>query len=478
MRRADGGLRRLLADPDEAPSAGAAARAAALARYGLDRFLDDWDELLARSRAGGDPMRIAMVSEHASPLAVLGGVDAGGQNVHVAALAAALARARPRGHRHTRRTTRRCRAGCALARNVEVEHVDAGPPRRVPKDELLPLMAAFGRELAERGWPSRRTWCTRTSGCPGWPRCRPREGLDVPVVQTFHALGTVKRRHQGARDTSPPVRIRLERGLARDVDRIIATCTDEVFELRAAWAPTAAGSRSCRAGSTSSSSRRTGLARAARRAPRLVAVGRLVRAQGHRDAVDGAGRRPGRGAGRRRRSGADGPGRRPRGAPAARAGRGLGVADRVRLRGRVGRDGVPALLRSADLVVCMPWYEPFGIVPLEAMACGVPVVASAVGGLPDTVVDGVTGVHVPPRDPAALAAAVRALLADPLRRAAFGAAGARRAARATAGTASPPPPATSTRALAAPHARAVYAARCGREALRAAARPAAATSTR
>jgi len=105
------------------------------------------------------------------------------------------------------------------------------------------------------------------------------------------------------------------------------------------------------------------------------------------------------------------------------------VADRVRLLGRVGRADLPALYRSADLVVSVPWYEPFGIVPLEAMACGVPMVVSAVGGLVDGVVDGVTGVHVPPRRPALLADAVGGLLADPERRAALGAAGARRARR-------------------------------------------------
>jgi D-inositol-3-phosphate glycosyltransferase len=77
--------------------------------------------------------------------------------------------------------------------------------------------------------------------------------------------------------------------------------------------------------------------------------------------------------------------------------------------------------------VCVPWYEPFGIVPLEAMACGVPVVASAVGGQIDSIVDGVTGVHVPPRDPDALAAVLAELLDQPERRSRLGAAGVRRA---------------------------------------------------
>jgi glycosyltransferase involved in cell wall biosynthesis len=88
---------------------------------------------------------------------------------------------------------------------------------------------------------------------------------------------------------------------------------------------------------------------------------------------------------------------------------------------------VPALLRSADVVVTTPWYEPFGIVPVEAMACGVPVVASAVGGMLDTVQPGVTGLLVPPRDPVALATAVASLLRRPAVRAAYGRAGAARA---------------------------------------------------
>ncbi|MCU1450627.1 MAG: glycosyltransferase family 1 protein, partial [Acidimicrobiales bacterium] len=104
----------------------------------------------------------------------------------------------------------------------------------------------------------------------------------------------------------------------------------------------------------------------------------------------------------------------------------LGVAERLDLRGRVDHASLPALLRSADAVVCVPWYEPFGMVPLEAMACGTPVVASAVGGMVDTVLDGRTGCHVPPKDPEAIAGAVRWLLDTPGRRDVLVAAGIRR----------------------------------------------------
>ena len=93
-------------------------------------------------------MRIAMVSEHANPLAVVGSVDAGGQNVHVAALAAGLA---ARGHEvvvHTRRDDPSPPRRVPLCDGVVVDHVAAGPAVVLPKDDLLPHMPAFGRELA------------------------------------------------------------------------------------------------------------------------------------------------------------------------------------------------------------------------------------------------------------------------------------------------------------------------------------------
>jgi glycosyltransferase involved in cell wall biosynthesis len=255
-------------------------------------------------------------------------------------------------------------------------------------------------------------------------------GTGVPLLQTFHALGSVKRRHQGRADTSPHVRVATEQRLCRQVDRVIATCRDEVEELGALGLPPyRADVIPC---GVDTSLFTPGPQRPARSGPqRLVVVGRLVTRKGVGNVIDALARlrREGRDvelvvAGGPAGSGLDVD-------PEAErlrelAGR-LGVAGDVRFLGGVARADVPDLMRSADVVVTVPWYEPFGIVPLEAMACGRPVVGSAVGGLLDTIVPGTTGELVPPRDPLALAEALRDLLDDPDRRARYGRAGRERA---------------------------------------------------
>jgi D-inositol-3-phosphate glycosyltransferase len=370
-----------------------------------------------------------MVSEHASPLAALGGADAGGQNVHVAALSAALARRGAEVVVHTRRDDPALPARVAVAPGVTVEHVDAGPPVPIPKDELLPHMDELAARL-RRSWRAdppdvvhAHFWM---SGLAALTAGRP---LGLPVVQTFHALGVVKRRHQGAKDTSPPGRLHNERFLAREADRIVATCSDEVFELVRMGAD-------LRRITVVPCGVDLGLFRpdgpAEPRDPgrsRLLVVSRLVERKGIGSVITALAELPETelvvAGGPPTRRLAEDPEARRLAALAER----LGMAGRVRFRGQVEPGDLPALYRSADLVVCVPWYEPFGIVPLEAMACGVPVVASAVGGLVDSVVDGVAGVHVPPRRPDLLARVLAGLLADPARRAALGAAGARRARR-------------------------------------------------
>jgi glycosyltransferase involved in cell wall biosynthesis len=365
-------------------------------------------------------MRIAMISEHASPLATLGGVDAGGQNVHVAALATALAR---RGHQvrvYTRRDDPDLPAVVPFTDGVEVVNVTAGPAEPVPKDRLLPYMgeladgaradwAAFEPEVVHSHfWMSGVAALAATGD---WAV----GASAIPVVHTFHALGVVKRRHQGADDTSPPERAFLEPDVGRRADGIIATCSDEAFELRNLGVP---GRRitviPC--GVDLELFTPDGPAEPRRAARRVLSVGRLVPRKGVGTVIEAVAALVADGVdvelvivggGAEADGHADPELDRLRGI-AARSGAG----SRIELRGRLSQCELPAVYRSADVVVCAPWYEPFGIVPLEAMACGVPVVASSVGGLIDSVVDGGTGRHIPPRDVEAVASAVRRLLDD------------------------------------------------------------------
>ena len=371
-------------------------------------------------------MRVALVSEHANPLAAVGGVDAGGQNVHVAALAGCLVE---RGHDvtvYSRRDRAAAPVRVTAPEGYVVEHVPAGPPSDVPKDELLPYMPLFADYLRDRWREEPVDLVHAHFWMSGLASVEAARESGVPVLQTFHALGTVKRRNQGHRDTSPPARIGLERRLCRSVDRVIATCTDEVDELRALGLP-------AHRASVIPCGVDTDVFRPVRvppaRHPRLLVIGRLVERKGVGNVLEALAHLPGV-----ELMVAGGPGPEfldtdPEVTRLRRLAAKLGVADRVRVLGSVGRPDVPALMASADVVVAVPWYEPFGIVPVEAMACGRPVVGSAVGGLLDTVVPGVTGELVPPRRPDVLAGVLRDLLADPERREAYGRAGRTRAVR-------------------------------------------------
>lgn len=358
-------------------------------------------------------MRIDLVSEHASPLATLGGVDAGGQNVHVAALAVALARRGASVTVHTRRDDPSLPDTVAFAPGVLVHHVEAGPAAPLPKDELLPHMDAFADRLSTC-WTSDRPDVVHShfwmSGLASLQAARP---LGIPVGHTFHAVGSVKRRHQGLADTSPAERIAAEIRLAREVDLVLATTSAEAF----GWigqgtdpgnvdvVPCGVDLHRFRPGLEPVPPRRE------RR--RLVIVSRLVKRKGIGNVIAALADIPDA-----ELVVAGGPPAAaitedPEAQRFAELARDHGVGDRVRLLGAMAPKWVPALLCSADAVLCCPWYEQFGMVALEAMACGVPVVASDVGGLAETVIDGVTGLHVPPRAPAAIAATTRRLLDHP-----------------------------------------------------------------
>ncbi|GIH96182.1 glycosyltransferase [Planobispora siamensis] len=364
-------------------------------------------------------MRIALISEHANPLAAVGGVDAGGQNVHVAALAAGLA---DRGHEvvvYTRRDNRDVPDTVEMHPGVTVEHVPAGPAVPVSKDMLLPYMPAFADHLRRR-WARWRPAVAHAhfwmSGVAALGAAR---HLGVPVLQTFHALGTVKRRWQGSADTSPRERIDMETRIGRQARAVVATCSDEVDELLAMGVP---GEQIAvvPCGVDLDHFRPDGPVAPRGQRHRILSIGRMVPRKGVGTVVEALRHLPGAELVIAGGAQDDEESRRLTALAASH-----GLSDRVSLVGSVGRADVPALMRSADVVVTVPWYEPFGIVPVEAMACGVPVVASAVGGHLDTVAG--WGTLVPPRRPRALARALRDLLDRPDLRASIGAAGERRA---------------------------------------------------
>jgi glycosyltransferase involved in cell wall biosynthesis len=360
------------------------------------------------------PLRIAIISEHASPLARQGSVDAGGQNVYVLHVALALAR---QGHHVdvlTRRDQRSLPTVVDLRPGVRVIHIDAGPPEFVPKEQLLPHMEAFGTEtlrLMRRSLPYDVVHGNFfMSGLVG---LRLQRQLNVPLVQTFHALGAVRRLHQKEADKFPEDRIALECRIAREADCVIAECPQDAADLmqhcgvparRIAQVPCGVDLTEFEPGDRLAVRRRLGL-------PEdefiVLQLGRLVPRKGIDNVIRAVGRL---GEGRPWRllvvggeSAVPDEAITPEIGRLREVAREAGVESRVQFVGRRDRHELKDYYQAADVFVTTPWYEPFGITPLESMACGTPVIGSAVGGIQHTVVDGLTGFLVAPHDPEALA---------------------------------------------------------------------------
>ncbi|MEV4532900.1 glycosyltransferase [Asanoa sp. NPDC049518] len=358
-------------------------------------------------------MRIAMISEHADPS---DGAASGGRGVFVGDLSAALAAAGHDVRVYTRADHRD--ATDVTVGGVSVIRVPAGPPRPLDDSELLPYTKDFSRFLVDRwrgdGWtPAVAHAHFWTSGLAAITAGRQ---TGVPIVESYHELGTAARR--GNAFSGPPQRIGYERVLGRAVDRVVAQSQDELRELVRMGVP-----RSrlvlIPGGVDDELFQPEGPARERGPRRRVLSVGALTARKGHQDVISALRLVPDAecvvvGGPPAESLDAD---------PAARELRALAdrfdVGDRVQLVGRVPRLEMPLWYRSADLLVAAPWYEPFGLSPLEAMACGVPVVGTAVGGIAETVVEGLTGDLVAPRDPRALGTAIRRLLGDPVRHLAY-----------------------------------------------------------
>jgi len=392
--------------------------------------------------------RLAVLSFHTSPLAQPGTGDSGGMNVYVRELVSALAQAGVPCDVYTRRWADDLPVEVQVEPGFRVVHVEAGPAADVAKEELPGLVPAFTAGVID----AIRTDAADTeaihanywlSGVAGHTI---KHELELPLVSTFHTLARVK---VEVDETESAERVAAESDVIRCSDAILANCAEEADDLRRHYdAPAerieivppgvdhaffSPGDRDgARAALGWSHGRMSDVGgRNAAQHPVLLFVGRIQPLKGLDVAVAALARLE--------RDDAElvvvgGPSGRSGPEELARVhalADDLGVRDRIRFVPPQPHHLLSTWYRAADLVLVPSRSESFGLVALEAAACGAPVVASDVGGLRTIVDDGHTGFLVEPRDPGAFAVAIDKLLSDPALAASMGAAGAERADRFT-----------------------------------------------
>lgn len=368
-------------------------------------------------------MRIAVVSVDQRPLRAAGRDWVTGASVHMAELCASLAGLGHDVRVYTRRSSPSQPAESTDATGVTVVNAPVGPPRPPRAGEQLCHLSAFGQWL-DRSW--RHGWAPDVVHAHTWPSAVAalvaKRMTSRPTVVTFHGVATDPPDH----DRAAAFRRRVEQAMAGEADAVVALSHSDAHRLRHFGVPRAKVSV-IPPGVDTARFQPAGPAWPRRRAYRILAVGQLITSNGFADTVATlpelpdtelviVGRPP--------------PPSRGLGAYAAalRASAiNAGSHDRLRLTGAVPYRDMPGWYRSADLLVCTPSHASLNRAALEAMACGVPVMAAAVGGLSEAVADGTVGRLIPPGSTAQLAATIQALLTDRALRGAYGQAGAARA---------------------------------------------------
>ena len=369
--------------------------------------------------------RIAFISEHASPLAILGGVDNGGQNVYVAELAKELAKAGYYIDVYTRKDGAGQAEVVEWLRRVRVVHVKAGPECFVEKEALLQYMHEFADNMLEYINRSRIVYDLVHANffMSGLVASIIKKVLQIPYVITFHALGLVRKAHQREKDRFPEERVQIEKYIIEEADRVIAECTQDRLDLvqyygadpdKITIIPCGFNPEEFFPMDRREARKRLNLSPHERI---ILQLGRMVPRKGVDNVIRAAGRlRPTLPSLRLVVVGGDSDEPDPEKTPELRRLQQIAaeekILDRVTFAGRKRRDMLKYYYAASDVFITTPWYEPFGITPLEAMACGVPVIGANVGGIKFSVVDGKTGFLVPPNDPATLAGRIQTLLSN------------------------------------------------------------------
>jgi glycosyltransferase involved in cell wall biosynthesis len=366
-------------------------------------------------------MRIAFVAPASNPLAQHLSPRSADEATRVTSLAQVLARA---GHRITiyaRKDSSALPDSAILAPGVTVEHVTAGPLAPLDTGKLTAHLPEFSRCLAQRWRRNRPDIVHAYSWTMGLAALAGARGLDLPVAATFGSLGAAEQRD---RPPAPPsdARIRLEAGIARSADVVLASSADELADLARLGVPRArirvvpCGVDIEQFSPEGPVAERNGRVRLLAAEPLTapdslaIAVHALAEIPDAELVITGGPEQAKLSKDASRRD-------------LLRLARKLGVHTRLVFTGRIAPADLPALLRSADLLVSTAPYEPVGMMALQAMACGTPVIAAAAGAARDAVVDMTTGLLTPPgrpAQPAQLSMRIRRLLGNELRHEAYG----------------------------------------------------------
>jgi D-inositol-3-phosphate glycosyltransferase len=377
------------------------------------------------------PRRIATISVHTSPLEQPGTGDAGGLNVYVVEVAKRLAARGVEVEIFTRAVSRDAPPVAVRVPGVIVRHVAAGPFEDLDKTNLPAQLCHFTFEVlrTEAAYaPGRYDLVHAHYWLSGQVGTVAKERWGVPLVQSMHTLGRVKNAALAWGDAAEPeMRIRGEAEVVATADRLVANTDEEARQLiglygadpAKVWTVNPGVDLSVfRPGPAAEARRRLGLAGGQ---PVVVFAGRVQPLKAP-DVVLRAAARLVRDYPALARTltvafvgGPSGTGRADPDSLTELA-RTLGIADLVRLEPPCPQPELADWYRAATVVMVPSYSESFGLVAVEAQACGTPVVAASVGGLRTAVQDGVSGVLVEGHDPADYARALRDLITDPDRR--------------------------------------------------------------
>jgi D-inositol-3-phosphate glycosyltransferase len=377
----------------------------------------------------GDPKRVAMISVHTSPLEQPGTGDAGGLNVYVAETAKELAARGTEVDIFTRRTTSTTPVEVDLVPGVRVRHVTAGPYEGLSKLDLPGQLCAFSAGIMQAGLSvpedhydlvHSHYWL---SGQVGWLAA---DRWRVALVHTMHTMARVKNLHLAGGDTPEPRGREIgEAQVVEAADRLVANTEGEARELIELYAappekvsvvPPGVDLTTFTPGDRAAARRELGLATDG---DLLLFVGRIQPLKAPDVLLRATHELIQRDPTRRATltvavvGGPSGSGlARPHELEELAAS--LGIAELVRFVKPVERPVLAQWYRAADLVVVPSYSESFGLVAIEAQACGTPVVAADVGGLPTAVGD--AGLLVDGHETTQWADATESLLRDPQRR--------------------------------------------------------------